>query len=309
MSNACVQVVRPGNITLQDLGRTRLQHIGYSQGGAADEHAFLWANKLLNNSANTPVLESMFIGCELEFSHPTQIAVTGAAHEILIEGNRYPSWQTFTIEANTTVTLPTSISGVYTYISVKGGFTEKSSDTGFSTVVREKTGFNQGVPFKEGQGISYNNQTLNYPSQKMVPHQFIPDYLQPLTLRLIPGFQINRFSNKDISGLLANDFVISPDSNKMGYRLTGGKLKHMQTIQSEGVPFGSVQLPPSGELIVLLKDRQTIGGYPKLGCIVQQDCFKLSQRRPGASVNFESVYLDSAVENLKEFYSFFNSNT
>lgn len=301
-----ITCLRPGNTTLQDLGRRRFQHLGYSQGGAADEHAFMWANKLLHNPENTPCFEIMFSGAEFVFSSPTQISVAGAASDITINGVRHDGWQSFNLDFDSHVKISQPKAGLYTYIAVKDGLDILPSPTGYATVSREKSGFNLGAPFSHGEHLPYTASENRNFINKSVPPKFIPDYRQPLKLGFIPGFQIDDFDDEQIDNFLDQTFTIEHNSNKMGYRLSCSTITHAITIPSEGIPLGSIQLPPDGHPIILLKDRQTIGGYPKLGTVAQIDCFKLSQKRPGEKIQFYIQSLGQATQELQRFYRFFS---
>ncbi|WNO08755.1 biotin-dependent carboxyltransferase family protein [Teredinibacter sp. KSP-S5-2] len=293
-----------GKITLQDQGREQVQAYGFSPGGAADLHSMLWANKLLNNTASNPVFECTLGNMELEFSSSCSIAVTGAANHIEINGQIKPAWQCHTLDGPSRVTIDPPRSGIYTYIAVKGELRANKILNSYSTVEREESGFNAGHPLNTGQTLEFiihRKSTLPY----AVPYRFRPDYSENLPLRLIPGFQFSQCQQDQIQNIFDSHYTVHPNSNKMGYRLTGGKPIHIDsTILSEATPLGSVQIPPDGNPIILMKDRQTIGGYPKLGCIYQTDIFQLSQRRPGQKVAFQLGNLSEAEEELRQLYRF-----
>lgn len=293
-----------GKITLQDEGRQQVQAYGFSPGGAADLHSMLWANKLLNNPPNNPVFECTLGNMEFEFSSPCCIAITGAAHHIEINGQKKRGWQCHTIEGPTRITIDPPRSGIYTYIAIKGKPQEKKIHNSYSTIEREESGFNSGHQLNVGQTIEFSvcpDKTLPY----AVPYRFRPDYSKNLKLRLIPGFQFSLCQQEQISKIFDSQYCIHPNSNKMGYRLIEGQSIHIDsTILSEATPLGSVQVPPDGNPIILMKDRQTIGGYPKLGCIYQTDIFQLSQRRPGQKIAFQLGKLSEAMEELQKLYSF-----
>jgi allophanate hydrolase subunit 2 len=128
-----------------------------------------------------------------------------------------------------------------------------------------------------------------------------------LVIDVVLGYQKDDFSKSDIQRFFSSEYKVNQDSDRMGYRLDGEALNpNLQGIYSEGISFGAIQVPANGLPIILLKDRQTLGGYPKLGTVVSVDAFRLSQCRPGHSVTFREVSLNSAQTRVREFYQFFS---
>lgn len=312
-----LHVIHPGILTLiQDLGRSGYQHLGLTTGGAADEHAFLWANRLLNNPPHCATLEICFGGLQLEAEVATRIAITGADLRASLNGSALQTWQTFNLRPGDRLQFASPKTGVRAYLAVQGGFQINPTFGSVATVMREHLGGldGKGSPLRKGDRLpcssaaappasyAYESAVLH----KCVPPQFIPDYRQPLTLRVIEDQGNAPFDRDDLKRFYSSVYEISDQSDRMGVRLSGEPLPpKCPGIISEGVSFAAVQIPPNGQPIILLKDRQTIGGYPKLGTVFALDAFALSQRHPHTQLQFETMELQQAQQRLRRFYRFF----
>ncbi len=300
-----LHILQSGPLTLlQDLGRRGSQASGFCQSGALDEHAYLWANKLLDNP-NNAALEITLGPFECKFSQPCQIAITGGAHKIKINGKPTHTWRSLTINTGDCLQLPPPKHGLRSYLAIQGGFHHKPFFNSAAMCPRERSGPFNGLPFKK-------NDTLNYtpkPSKpqntsRITPPQYIPDYREnELTLHVIPW---HNHTEKD--ELWQHTFTIHNDANRMAYKLQGPALTSTSSNNqlSFAVPLGSIQLPPDGQPIILMKDRQTIGGYPVLGCVTQKDLWSLGQMRAGTKVKFQKTHLEKSQNMLKKHYDFFD---
>lgn len=305
-----LRVINPGILTLvQDLGRFGYQHLGLTTGGAADEHAFLWANRLLNNPPNSATLEACFGGLQLQAEVATRVAITGADLQPSLNGQALPSWQTFNLSPGDHLRFGYSKNGLRTYIAVQGGFRVKPTFGSVATVMREHVGGlnGRGSPLQKRDclpcsPVFYEGAAFS----TGVPPEYIPDYRRPLKLRVIEGQTHQLFDKDDLERVYSSTYEVSEQSDRMGMRLSGEPLKpKCAGIISEGISFGTVQVPPDGQPIILLKDRQTIGGYPKLGTVFALDAFALSQRHPRSLLQFEPMELQQAQRILGPFYRFF----
>ena len=304
--NGKLTIKNPGPMTLiQDFGRFGHQHIGYTPSGPMDEHAFLWANKLLGNSLYAAQLEITLGPFSAVFSQATTIAICGAASNIFINDQPVNSWQSFFIKAEDKLTIKPSVNGLRTYLAIKGGFIEQQHRNSVAMNSRENTGPNNGKPFTINSQLNYHSATTRT-IQRYIPESYKPNYQTQISLGIIPGYQYSSLTKTAIDSLLNSEYTITPLSNRMGYRLDGNAIIiNKNTLLSEGVTFGTIQIPPDGNPIILLKDRQTIGGYPKIGTVNHIDCFRLSQRRPGEKITFRLTTLEKSQAELKRFYSFF----
>jgi len=287
---AGLTVINPGTLTLlQDLGRFGYQQMGLTPGGAADEQAFLWANKLLDNSPNSPALEITLGGLALKVQKSICIALTGADLQARRNGVALANWQTHNLKAGDRLQFGFPRSGVRAYLAVAGGFVVAPTFGSVATVVREQMGGldGRGRPLQEGDCMPCAASERGM--LRRVPPRFIPDYAEPLTVRVMEGQQRALFDDAQMNRFYASEYRVSTQSDRMGVRLDGPWLHPtVGGIVSEGIPFGAIQVPPNGQPIILLKDRQTIGGYPKLGTVHPLDAFALAQRQPGQLIRFTS---------------------
>jgi len=282
------KVLKPGLLTtLQDLGRQGFQHLGITEGGPMDEHAFRWANALLNNPVNACAIEVTYGGLELVASQPTMIAITGGDLGASLNGEPLLNWSTHAVKAGDKIVFRHPVSGLRSYLSVADGFAVKPVLGSCSTVLRETLGGlnGDGAPIKAGDELRYSPRL---PCEtRTVPLSDIPNYREDLELGVIPGYQFELFSSLERRRFFGHQYEVTNNIDRMGYRLKGAKITAEQTgIISEGIALGAIQIPADGQPIILMRDRQTIGGYPKIGTLTALDVGQLSQRSPGATVRF-----------------------
>jgi len=290
--------------TLQDLGKVGASLAGVSQSGAADEYAYLVANMLLQNPANAPMLEIAYGNMAFKATKELSLVVTGAKTNVKVSGQRVPIWHTFKMQKGQTLLIEMASLGQWIYLGIKGEIKAEKLFESASTSVREKLG---GKQYKSGDFIHVKEQIL--PHNAILKSKFIPDYSTPLTLRVVLGYQAKHFTKAYTRTFFDNEYTITPQSNRMGYRLEGPPIGYEgRGIVSEPIAFGAVQIPPHGQPIVLLKERQSIGGYPKIGSILGIDCFALSQRRPGTKVRFAPIEPELATQKIRQFYEVFNAS-
>lgn len=291
---------------MQDLGRFNFQHIGLSTGGAADEQAYLWANRLLNNPPNSPALEICFGGLQLQAQTQTSIAITGANMHVTRNDKRIENWQSHILSPGDILRFGHARSGIRGYLAVHNGFQLSASFGSVATVLREKMGGidGDGRPLKIDDVLPCTSNSSRI--QTRVPPLFIPDYQHPLIINVIADAHSDFFTAAEHYKLYHSTYRISPQSNTMGLRLEGAAIKpKVPGIISEGTAYGTIQIPLDGQPIILLKDRQTMGGYPKLGTVFPIDAFLLSQQQAMTEVRFTKMSLDEAQQKMQRFYRFF----
>ena len=292
-------VVTNGGILslIQDAGRYGAFNLGLTNGGPADAIAFYWANRLCGNEVNTSAIEISLGGLALTAQVDCVIAVTGAPMPLTINDKAQALWQSLFIKAGDTIRLGFSQVGVRGYLAVAGGFTIKSSFDSTATVCRESVGGINGNKLKANDVLpcqSVINSTDKLTMFRLAEHQQ-PQYSNELLLRTVLSYQQQHFSTIEKSLFFSNEYQVSKHWDRMGYRLQGRAVKaNIAGILSEGICYGAVQIPADGQPIVLLNDRQTIGGYPKIGAVISQDCAKLSQCRQGDTVRFEAISMSQA---------------
>ncbi|GGA92980.1 5-oxoprolinase subunit C family protein [Agarivorans gilvus] len=305
---ASLQILRSGPHSLViDRGRNGFQDIGVSPGGAADQHAYNWANRLVGNPANSAALEITFGGVELQFSHACRIAVCGAKMPLSLSqansAKQVDLWQTIDIQAEQILKLAPAPYGLRSYLAIQGGLRVHQELNSYSSSPKQGLGPFNGRALKAGDQLPYLAATQFSKSlPQQTPARFIPDYQQPLKLALIPGYQFSLFSPQQIDLLTKQTYQISDLSDRMGIRLEGEAFATPpKTLESEAIAQGAVQVPPNGLPIILSVDRQTVGGYPKLGCISRLDLFALNQRRAQQTVQF---YISSQQQQRQRWLAF-----
>lgn len=274
-------------------------HLGVAQSGVMDEYAYRWSQKLLNDQ-NSNALEIM-AGVKLKATLPTQISLCGADLEFKLNGIPQPIWQTYMIQAGDILSFDRRISGERVYLSVKGGFAVEKKRGSYSTTLREGIGSR----VQKGDLLPFDPHSSTHAIFR-VKESYIPDYRESISLRILLSYQEEYFSLEEREEFFSSSYEVTLQSDRMGYRLKGPPIAPTQGgIISEAIAFGSVQIPKDGVPIVLLKERQTIGGYPKIGTILPIDCFWLAQVSIGSSVKFEPIGIEQAQEEMMAFYKSF----
>ena len=305
-------------VSLQDLGRKHSQHLGISQSGAADEHAFRWSNKLLENPSTCAGLEILLGYFSAKFLHAVDFCITGAEAPCFLNGKKIRQWQTYRANSEDTIEIKQAHSGLYIYLGIKAGFHESVYFGSQSFNPREAMVTPKLKYIQKFDEIPYTPAATNLKFKtKFLDEQYIPDYNEPLALSFIPqpfipqpfipqhNFENFASGTRDI--LYSTHYQISNESNRMASKLSGEKIVFEGPVTaSKGVCLGTVQIPDNGQPIILLKDRQTIGGYPVIGKVTSLDCFKLAQRRPGEKISFKATTIEREEKKLKKFLAFFN---
>ncbi|MGR0279224.1 5-oxoprolinase subunit C family protein [Marinomonas dokdonensis] len=290
-------VIKPGLLALvQDLGRHGHQSIGLTTGGPMDETAFRWGNALLDNPANAPQIEITFGMLALEAQAATSIAITGADLAAKLNDKSIVPWQTYAIKKGDVLSFQQPVWGLRAYLAVKGGFICEPILGSVATVMREKVGglTGKGDKLQKGDRLAFTPTTEHV--HRNVPRLAIPDYSQT-EIPVVLGYQYQFFSERQRAHFFSSDYKVSSNSDRMGYRMEGVAIHSEQKgIISEGIAYGAIQIPKDGQPIILLRDRQTIGGYPKMGCITSAGGSILSQQKPGECVQFTPITIDQAEQ-------------
>lgn len=289
------KVLKPGMLTLlQDLGRHGYQHLGVTSGGPMDEVAFLWGNSLLDNDDNAAQLEITFGMLALEATQPTSIALAGADLGATLNGDSIMPWQTYAVKAGDVLTFQQPKFGLRAYLAVKGGFLAEPVLGSVATVIREQLGgfTGKGDKLQKGDLLPYAPTQQHTP--RHLPRLAIPNYDQT-EIDVVTGYQYKSFSGLDRAHFFSSAYTLSQNCDRMGYRLDGRPIgKDQPGIISEGIAYGAIQIPSDGQPIILLKDRQTIGGYPKIGCVTSISGSLLAQKKPGDKIGFRYMSVDQA---------------
>lgn len=278
---------------LQDRGRRGAHRLGLSVGGPLDGEAFHCGNRLLGNAPDSTAVEITVGGLELEAGVDTFVCLTGAAMPLSIAGRDCDGWSVHPVRAGDRVEVGFAHSGCRAYLGVAGGFCIPRSFGSSATVVREGVGGLNGGALQPGDLLpcdATDNRRRLY-----LPPQYRPRYQNRATLRVIPGYQQRYFNRTEQRRFFGAPYTVSDRCDRMGYRLRGPAVAcDLDGMLSEGICHGAVQIPPDGQPIVLLNDRQTIGGYPKIGAALSLDTARLAQLAPGGTVHFAPITPHSA---------------
>lgn len=301
-----LKILNPGVLTtVQDAGRLGHQAAGFSVSGAMDPDALYMANVLVNNPANAACLEMVFMGVSLTFDRKTYFALTGADFSPTLNGMPVPMYQAVEVKAGDTLRCSIAQSGKYGYLAVAGGIDVPMVMDSRSTNLKCALGGYQGRKLAAGDDLPLA-VTGTFLDNFYKKHWQPVRYDNPVTLRVVPGPQAHYFTSEGLDTFTAGTYTLLPESDRMGARLSGPKVQAKDSVDiiSDAIAFGSVQIPASGTPIIMLADRQTTGGYAKIGTVITPDLPKLVQCTAGAEIRFTFVSVEDAnklyVQHLKD---------
>lgn len=299
-----LRIEKPGLLSsFQDKGRWGHQHLGVSVTGAMDVQAHHVANLLVGNEKDWATLEMTLIGPTIQFEKSCCISLTGADMDARCDGRRIVPYRPILIQAGQTLKLGTTKTGARTYMAVHGGFNLPVVMGSQSTYLRAGLGGWQGRALRKGDSIDINRSLpddtamLKDLAERVWQQSiYLPSAIGQLTgrkslVRIIRSHLWGEFTPDSCASLLATEWRICTESERMGYRLEGPRLEMAQSRQmiSEGAAFGTIQVPGSGQPIILMADRQTTGGYPKIATVASVDLPILAQKKPGDLVRFTLI--------------------
>ncbi|QCI10612.1 biotin-dependent carboxyltransferase family protein [Pseudomonas putida] len=293
-------VLKPGLCTtFQDAGRTGHQHIGVPVNGPMDALAQQLANLLVGNPLGLGTLELTLQGPTLRFDAGALIALAGADLGASLDGQPLLPNQAVRVKPGSLLAFAQRKAGARAYLAVAGGF---SAAPVLGSVSTYRRGAYDGVL---GRALVAGDRLGFASSFRNAPRIVLPTRLNRMLereadapIRVVPGSEWQHFSDEAHAHLLNAEYTIGNDSERMGYRLQGPALDLRQPLEllSEAVAFGTVQVPPNGQPIVLMADRQTTGGYPRIANVISVDLPLLAQRLPGETVRFELTTLANAQQ-------------
>jgi biotin-dependent carboxylase-like uncharacterized protein len=291
---------------IQDYGRYGYQSIGVTNGGPLDEHAFLWANYLLDNHYDAAQLEVSYGNFSAVFTEDTMMAICGANLGGTLNQQEILPWCSYGVKSGDVIRFSSPVAGLRCYMAVKGGFDIVKQLSSCSTVVREKLGglLQNGEKIAKGDVVPYTSRSAAI--AKQVPVCFIPEYPKEIFLRYIPNVSQTSAGIAAQKKFSHKQYEVTQNIDRMGYRLSGEAIiTPLAGIISQGVSMGAIQVPKDGQPIVLMRDRQTMGGYPLIGCVTYLDLSKLAQSLPGTKVSFHAIDVSEAEAELILHKNFF----
>jgi len=293
------EVINPGIYTaLQDLGRPGYMKYGIPASGVADRFSARVANLLVGNQPEAAILETALFRLELLALENLAIAVAGGDLSPTVNKNPFPMWQAVSIQKGDRISFRGRKRGFRAFLAVGGGFTGPR-------YLGSRSVFSRGLmgnALKPGEILEVENSAARLPHDAPLPLNLIPDFSSPPVLRVVLGPQQDRFTPKGLATFLSSEYTVSPQSDRMGYRLEGPRIEHVQgaDIISEAIARGAVQVPGDGLPIIMLWDAQVSGGYTKIANVITADHDLLAQTMPGEPLRFKAVTLGEAQAALRE---------
>jgi len=300
-----MKIIKPGLLTtIQDRGRFNYQKWGVPVAGAMDEYALRVGNMSVGNQENEGCLEITLLGPVIEFLQTGLVALTGA--DLGAELNERPigAWESFLVTKGDILQFTGVQSGCRCYLAVAGGIKITPVMGSTSTYLRGRIGGINGRALSERDALELKSQVKsNVLTPGLIPaeYRYKPSSLQ--VVRVVLGPQDNAFTQEGINTFLQSEYLVTHESDRMGCRLQGPEIEHKSKpdIISDGIPMGSIQVPGNGSPIVMMADRQTIGGYAKIATVITPDLWKLAQANAGDYIKFTRVTLAQAHKIYKEY--------
>jgi antagonist of KipI len=309
-----IKVVRTGLLTtIQDGGRCGYRQYGVILNGAMDLYALRIANMLVGNDEHEGAMEITLMGPKLLFEQSCLIALTGGDLTPVIDGKDVPMWRPVWVKEGSVLEFGVPKKGCRTYLSVSGGFQLPKVMGSVSTYLRAEIGGYKGRALQYGDVIgvnspaSFGEKLIDSLQKRMGNRPFaatswtlhptwLPSYEPNPTIRAMKGAEFDRFTEESRQDVFTKPFQVTPQSDRMGYRLQGPALTLTEPFEllSSAVAFGTVQVPSDGNPIVLMADHQTTGGYPRIAQVASVDLPLLAQVLPGRRVSFSEVSLEEA---------------
>jgi antagonist of KipI len=301
-----IKILKSGILTtVQDLGRNGFRRFGINPNGAMDATAARLINVLLGNLENEAVLEIYFPADEILFEEDALFALGGADFSAKLNDEQVENWRLYFAEKNSVLRFAEKKLGNRVYFAVKGGFEIKKWLASASTNFKAQIGGFEGRNLQKGDRISVNSKfkIQNSKFNFKVSNSLIPFYSRFPTVRVVAGAEFEFLNVSSQKNFLEEDFVISRNSDRMGFRLKGKPVylsKHKE-LASSAVNFGTIQLLPDGQMIILMADHQTSGGYPRVANVISADLPLLGQLGAGDKVAFHLISVEEAENLLLEF--------
>lgn len=291
-------IVENGGIltSVQDGGRFGYEQFGVSPSGPMDRRSFEMANVLVGNDRNEACFEATVIGPSIRFAEHAVAAVAGADMEPCLNGTPVPNCRAFAVRPGDLLELGAAVSGCRAYLAFAGGLDVPLLMGSRSTMVGKNFGGYKGRRLKQGDEIRLRKDISGLPnmSGRFAEPETFPSGER--VLRVIMGPQDDFFTDEGLATFLGSRYTVGADFDRQGYRLEGPRIQHKAdgNIISDGIVTGSIQVPTSGEPIVMMAERQTTGGYAKIATVVTADLPILGQCRAGDAIRFVRTTVEEA---------------
>jgi antagonist of KipI len=295
-----VHVIRAGLLTtIQDYGRWGYQSRGVSVSGPMDPFSHQAANAIVGNQPDAGLLEVTIVGPHLVFDDSRDVVVCGARFDIAVDGLGVPTNQVFRIEAGQTLTFGERREGTRAYVAIAGGIETPLVLGSRSTHVVSHLGGFEGRALKAGDLLPLGAPKGAPPSATRVEGQSLRSTPGGVRVRVLAGPHADWFSRESHDLLQSSPYRVSANSDRIGFRLEGQRISSREgRFVSDATTFGAIQVPPSGQPIVLMADRQTTGGYPTIATVISADLPLVGQLGPGDHLSFVECTREEAVAAL-----------
>lgn len=298
-----IKVIEAGWLTtVQDEGRWGYRAYGMPVAGAMDRYAYRVANLLAGNRKGAAALEMTLLGGTFEFRRRCLVALCGADMQAHLNGAKIPNWSAVQVPAGGLLAFDYALTGCRSYVAVHGGIETGLVLGSRSTYLRAALGGLEGRALKRGDLLPAARDGGVGAVPALLPKEFVPCYEHEIRLKVMVGPQDDLFSTEGLRTFLESRYTISLEADRMGYRLEGPEIEHADQTEtiSEALPEGTVQVPGHGLPIVMMADRQTTGGYPKIATVIGPCLSFLAQGRPGDAVWFERASEEEALAALRD---------
>jgi antagonist of KipI len=298
-----IRVESPGQFTtVQDLGRPGFGPLGVSASGAADTVALRLGNRLVDNPEGAAALEMTLLGGAFEFPDGARAALAGSDFGATVDGAAVPLWTAFDIRPRGTLLLGPTRSGARCYLCVQGGVAVETFLGSASTHVLSGLGGFHGRSLRRGDVLPVGPATVITSRERSIPAELLARLAPRTLLRVTDGPQSDWFPETSRRIFYNSVYRVTEEANRMGLRLEGAAVAARSSGQmiTEGVSLGAIQVPASGQPIILFVEQQTTGGYPKIANVIAADLSSVGQLRPRDEVRFEHVDFDTAKRLLVE---------
>lgn len=298
-----VKVMKAGACTtIQDLGRVGYQRFGIPVAGVMDEFSATVANYLVGNKRSEAVLEVTYLGPMLKFQEEMVIAVAGAELSPKMNGIPISTWESVRVFEGDVLSFGAVRAGVRAYIAFAGSIDVPVVNGSKSTLMKSKIGGFHGRMLQNGDELSI--QIRQESKLKKIDDRYLPSYEHHNVIRVCLGPQDDYFTEKGVETFFQKPYTITANADRMGIRLDGSIIEHKEKadIISDAAVIGSIQVPADGKPIVLMADRQTTGGYTKIGTVIKEDIIKLAQMGTRDTIQFEEISVEEAQKRYLDFY-------
>lgn len=298
-----IKVVQPGLLTtVQDEGRTGFLAFGMPRAGVMDRYAARMANLLCGNPLGAAVLEMTVIGGSYRFLVAARIAVCGANMPLTLNGETVSAWGAVDVRPGDKLEIGAADTGCRAYLAVAGGIEVPLVMGSRSTYYRAGVGGFNGRALKADDELPIGNPAPGAAAPIQLPAALIPQYAPQIEVRVMAGPQADRFTASAWRALLSTSYIVSDDADRMGYRLEGEKIEHLSgpDIVSDALTPGAIQVPGSGQPIIMMTDCGTTGGYAKIATVIGADLAMIGQAKPQDCLKFVECSCEQAVAALRE---------